>query len=189
MYIKFAAILGALLALAGVAYSIYHSGLGRGRLELAAAVGQERAACLDASRSLAVRTADAYGQELAAANERTVAAVAAQRASESRLAVAGAQLAGKLREITNANKRLAASCFPDVLRVRIDAAGEAIDRDPSAGADGRPPASGTMPDAVPGHAAGQPGQGLRIVAGSDAERLRGLRAVTPRVRSGTGAAD
>lgn len=185
MYVKFAAILGALLALGALVYGIYQTGLDHGRAELDAAVEHERGVCLEDSRDLAVRTAQAYSSELEAAAKRTVAAVSAQRASESRLAVASTQLAGKLREITDAKSRLAFTCFPDQLRMRIDAAAEAIDRDPAAGADGRPPASDAMPGPVPGHAARYSGSGLRIVGGSDAERLWGLRAIPPGMRLGT----
>lgn len=184
MPIKLVSLLGVLFALA-VGYSVYRAGLDRGRAELAAAVGQERAACIADSRDLAVRTAQAYSSELEAAYQRTVAAVAGQRASESRLAVASAQLAGKLREITDAKSRLAAACFPDQLRLRIDAAAEAIDRDPSAGADGRPPASDAMLVPVPGHASSRSGKGLRIVAVGDVGRLWGLRAIPPGMRLGT----
>ena len=110
-----------------VVVGVYRAGLQHGRAERDAAVAELKAACLADQRDVAIRSADAYGAALTAQRQRTVAAQRAESGAQVRLSAAVEIIAAKVREVEHARAYVPDLCFPDDLRLRIDAVADAID--------------------------------------------------------------
>ena len=120
-YARAGALLALVVALGLVVVGVYRAGLQHGRAERDAAVAELKAACLADQRDVAIRSADAYGAALTAQRQRTVAAQRAESGAQVRLSAAVEIIAAKVREVEHARAYVPDLCFPDDLRLRIDA--------------------------------------------------------------------